>query len=96
MTSPTAPPSMGWSSSKGGTYDFASFIRPRMYGSTEKYRLRTRTWPSPGCGTSASTRAKSSGLGQPSGRVTRCHSRLVAGSWGVSDMRGAFHSACLG
>jgi len=29
-TSPIAPPSIGASSAKGGMYDFASFIRPRM------------------------------------------------------------------
>ncbi len=80
MTSPTAPPSIGRSSAYGSTYDFTSFIRPRMYGSTEKCRLRTRMRPSPGAETGASRRAKSSGAGQPCGRATRCHSRLVAGS----------------
>src|SRR5688500_18570879 len=48
-----------------------------MYGSTERYLLRTSTWPSPGVGTSASTRAKSSVVGQPTGRETRGHPRLI-------------------
>jgi len=30
MTSPTAPPSSGLPNSNGGTYDFPSFMRPRM------------------------------------------------------------------
>ena len=34
-TRPTAPPRIGSPSGNGDTYDFASFIRPRMYGSTE-------------------------------------------------------------
>ena len=64
-------------SSNGATYDFAALIRPRMYGSTERYVFRTRIWPSPGVGTGVSTSAKSSGFGQPTGRLSRCHSRLV-------------------
>jgi hypothetical protein len=43
MTTPTAPPSSGFPNSKGGTYDFPSFMRPRMYGSTDMKRLRTST-----------------------------------------------------
>src|SRR3954449_3460910 len=48
-----------------------------MYGSTDMTRLRTSTSPSRGCRTSASASRKSSGTGQPRGRRTSCHSRLV-------------------
>ena len=50
-TCPTAPPVSGSPSANGGTYDRVSFIRPRMYGSTETNALRTTTSPSPGSGT---------------------------------------------
>ena len=76
-TSPTAPPCMALPSSKGATYDLAALILPRMYGSTDRYLFRTSTCPSPGTGTSASTSAKSFGSGQPTGRLSRCHSRLI-------------------
>ena len=47
-TSPTAPPSSASSSSNGGTYDFTSFIRPRMYGSTDMHWLRHQHLAGPG------------------------------------------------
>jgi len=34
-TRPTAPPSSGSPSLNGGEYDFTSFMRPRIYGSTD-------------------------------------------------------------
>jgi hypothetical protein len=46
-------------------------MRPRIYGSTDMKRLRTRTWPSEGDGTSVRTREKLSGVGQPFGRDAR-------------------------
>ncbi|CAK7284966.1 hypothetical protein SGPA1_30839 [Streptomyces misionensis JCM 4497] len=77
ITSPTAPPCIALPSSNGATYDFWALIRPRMYGSTERYVFRTSTWPSRGAGSGDSTSAKSSGFGQPTGRLSRCHSRLT-------------------
>src|SRR5205085_7560343 len=59
----------------GAAYELASFIRPRMYGSTDMTRLRTSTSPSRGSRTSVSVSRKSSGTGQPRGRRTSCHSR---------------------
>jgi len=47
-TSPTVWPTITSPTFAGGTYDFASFIRPRMYGSTETNVLRTRSSPSAG------------------------------------------------
>src|SRR5664280_2883983 len=47
-----------------------------MYGSTDRYRLRTTTSPAWTGGSSRSTRAKSARVGQPCGRRRRCHSRL--------------------
>ena len=64
-TSPIAAPSSGASRANGGTYDLTSFIRPRMYGSTDMYWLRTTIWPGPGVGTSVSTSRKVSSVGQP-------------------------------
>ena len=77
MTCPTAPPVSGSPSANGGTYDFASFIRPRMYGSTDMNAFRISTSPSAGSGTSTSTSAKSVGCGTPRGRAARWISRLV-------------------
>ena len=42
-TWPTAPPVSGSPSANGGTYERTSFMRPRMYGSTETNVLRTST-----------------------------------------------------
>ena len=68
---PIAPPSSGSPSRNGGTYDFTSFIRPRMYGSTDMNRLRTRTSPSASSGCSPSVSAKLAAVGQPEGREAR-------------------------
>src|SRR5665647_437501 len=76
-TSPTDRPVITAPSAKGGTYDLASRMRPRMYGSTEMKRLWTRTWPGPGSGTATSTTAKSLCLGSPRGRATRWISLLL-------------------
>ena len=76
-TVPTAPPSSGAPTWNGGTYDLASFIRPRMYGSTDRTSLRTSTCPGPGSGNSRSTRRKCSALGVPLGRAARWNSRAV-------------------
>src|SRR3954469_8699945 len=56
-------------------------MRPRMYGSTDMTSLRTRTWPSASSTGALSTRAKSSCVGQPTGRLLSWTSRgLVIGS----------------
>src|SRR3954470_22328443 len=78
-TSPTAPPSSGASISNGGTYERPSFMRPRMYGSTDMNSLRTSSSPSPGSGTSASARRKSLSRGSPCGRAASRISRLAVG-----------------
>ncbi|GAA3495987.1 hypothetical protein GCM10019016_030880 [Streptomyces prasinosporus] len=54
-----------------------SFIRPRMYGSTDIQVLRTRISPSPGSGTSVVAGTKFSGVGSPTGRAARRISREV-------------------
>ena len=69
-TRPTAPPVIVASSANGATYDSASFIRPRMYGSTERNSLATRTWSGSRSGRSTVTVRKSSGTGHPCGRRT--------------------------
>ena len=71
VTVPTAPPSSGSPSRNGGTYDFTSFIRPRMYGSTDMNMLRTRTCPGASSGWSDSVSAKLAAVGHPEGRETR-------------------------
>ena len=66
------------SSWNGGTYDFTSFIRPRMYGSTDMNTLRTRTWPGPGAGTlDLDERGSSPASGKPCGREASWISRLA-------------------
>ena len=79
ITVPTAPPSSGLSTWKGGTYDFTSFIRPRMYGSTDMTVLATRISPSCNGGRSTSTSRKLSGVGAPLGREARWISRVLLG-----------------
>src|SRR5579859_7581164 len=64
--------------STGATYDFASLMRPRMYGSSESHSLRTSTSPSAGCGSGASSMRKFSGVTAPWGRLARS-TRLLAG-----------------
>src|SRR3954470_878600 len=78
-TSPTAPPSSGAPIANGGTYERASFMRPRMYGSTDIHSLRRSSSPSPGSGTSASARRKSLSRGSPRGRRASWISRLAVG-----------------
>ena len=78
MTSPTAPPSSGLPNWKGGTYDFPSFMRPRMYGSTDIKRLRTSTSRSFSGSESVHTNVKLSAVGIPLGREARQTSRLVS------------------
>src|SRR4051812_47749542 len=50
-------------------------MRPRMYGSTDMYVLRTSTSPGPGSGSSTSTSRKSVGFGWPWGRAASWISR---------------------
>ncbi len=68
ITVPIAAPSSGLPTSNGGTYDFASFMRPRMYGSTDISVFFTSTSPSPGGPTSAVASAKFASVGSPCGR----------------------------
>ena len=49
-----------------------------MYGSTDRYSLRTRISPSPGSGTGTSASSKFSGRGSPSGREASLISREVS------------------
>ena len=42
-TRPTAPPVIASPSVNGATYERTSFMRGRMYGSTEKYAFRMST-----------------------------------------------------
>jgi hypothetical protein len=60
---------------KGATYERTSFMRGRMYGSTEKNVLRMSTWPSAGSGIGVSATSNSSSSGNPRGRATRRISR---------------------
>lgn len=76
-TSPTAPPSSALLSSKGGTYDFPSFIRPRMYGSTDMNRCRTSTCSASSGGSVTTANVKLAAVGMPLGREARRISRLV-------------------
>src|ERR1039457_5850998 len=78
MTSPTAPPSSGLPISKGGTYDFPSFMRPRIYGSTDIKRLRTSTSWSFSGSEAAHAKVKLAVVGIPVGRDARQISRLVS------------------
>src|SRR5438876_8745477 len=54
-------------------------MRPRMYGSTDMYVLRTSTWPSEGAGSSTRASEKLSADGQPLGREASRISRDVIG-----------------
>src|SRR5436190_2605667 len=56
-----------------------SFMRPRMYGSTDMNSLRTRISRGPGSGSSTSARRKSQSRGSPCGRAASWSSRLVVG-----------------
>ena len=61
--------------SNGGTYDFPSSMRPRMYGSTDIKRLRTTTsWSFGGCRVVFAT-TKLDAAGIPVGRETNRTSR---------------------
>src|SRR5699024_482193 len=57
--------------SQVSAYLLPSFIRPRIYGSTEMNSLRTRTSSTPKAGNSTSTDSKLSWLTSPCGRETK-------------------------
>src|ERR1700736_3760973 len=59
MVSPTAT---GWAE------DDAALIRPRMYGSIERYRVRTSSCPLVGTGMRPVSTRKLSSVGAPAGR----------------------------
>src|ERR1039458_6673996 len=90
-TSPTAPPLSGLPNSNGGTYDFPSFMRPRMYGSTDIKRLRTS--PSRSCSGCSSVRArvKLSAVGSPLGREVSRISRLIRSEEHTSELQSLRH-----
>jgi len=52
-------------------------MRPRIYGSSDRYRVRSRTCPGPGSGTRPSSRRKLSAIGAPTGREFRTILRLM-------------------
>src|SRR5262249_50195364 len=79
ITSPTAPPIITSPISAFAAYDLVSFIRPRMYGSSESQWTRTRSSPSLGSGIGASSIVKLATVGQPLGRPARRTRVLVVG-----------------
>src|SRR5271155_1010029 len=54
-------------------------MRPRMYGSTERYSARARNSPSFSAGIGVSISLKFASVGSPVGRDSRTNCRLVAG-----------------
>src|SRR5690348_7314801 len=60
-----------------GAYDFASLIRPRMYGSSDSQWLRTSTSPSCGVPSGTSTIRKSASLTAPVGLLANSTWRFV-------------------
>jgi hypothetical protein len=71
MTSPNAT---------GAMYDLLSFIQPRIAGSSERYRILTRTSPSAGSRTDSSVQFQSVAFGMPTGRAARRNWRLTIGA----------------
>src|SRR3989442_5928173 len=78
-TCATVSPVITSPSSSGLAYDLPSFIRPRMYGSRERYSTPSRSWPAAGVGIAVSSRRKSVSSGFPFGRAARttCRPRVV-------------------
>src|SRR3954471_24031915 len=70
-TSPTVPPIITSPSSCLAAYDLPSFIRPRMYGSSESQRFFTSTSPSRSGGSGTLSIRKLSSLTHPEGRLAR-------------------------
>src|SRR5438093_11387719 len=58
-------------SATGVAYDFRSSIRPRMYGSSDRYCTRNKICPALGVGMAVSSRRKLLGFGRPCGRAAR-------------------------
>ncbi len=75
------PPTITPPTSTGGAYDGASLIRPRIYGSSDKYRVRMSTSPSPGEGTGAGTIVKFSSVALPAGREASRTCRFPVFAW---------------
>ena len=65
ITSPTAPARITSPMPTGGMYERASFIHPRIAGSSEMYLVRTSTSPSPGSPTGSSVCSHTLVGGQP-------------------------------
>src|SRR3954466_12060487 len=78
ITSPTVWPVITSPICTGFTYDLASLILPRMYGSSESHSLRTSTSPSPGVAMGVSTMRKFCGVTAPVGRLSSRTCRLTA------------------
>src|SRR5260221_195897 len=76
-TLPAAPARITSSMATGRMYDLASFIQPRMAGSSEMWLTSTRSSPSAGSCTASSVNFQSLGLGSPMGRAPRRTWRLT-------------------
>src|SRR5215471_13927616 len=79
ITRPTPPARITSQSLTGGTYDFPSFIQPRIAGSSDIYNTLTRTSPGPGSSTVEVVNSKSLRLTMPTGR----ESSLTCRFWSV-------------
>src|SRR5213594_571848 len=80
--------------SSGVAYDFPSFIRPRIYGSRERYCTPSRSWPAAGVGIAVSSRRKSVSSGFPFGRAARtiCRPRVVmTRTFSLSETHSSLH-----
>src|SRR5882724_10951089 len=80
--------------SSGLAYDFPSFIRPRIYGSRERYCAPSRSWPAAGVGIAVSSRRKSVSSGFPFGRAARttCRPRVVmTRTFSLSEIHSSLH-----
>jgi hypothetical protein len=80
MTRPTPPARMTSPNATGAMYDLLSFIQPRIAGSSERYRILTRTSPSAGSRTDSSVQFQSVAFGMPTGRAARRNWRLTIGA----------------
>src|SRR5512136_1672201 len=76
-TTPIVMPRITAPMAIGGRYVAVSFIQPRLVGSSDRYRLWTRTSPSPGVGAGSSLHSKSDSLTAPIGRAASLHWRLT-------------------
>src|SRR5208282_438930 len=78
MTSPTVCPTITSPSCTEDAYDLTSFMRPRMYGSSDSHSFRTNTSPPSGLAMGASTMRKLSSVTAPRGRLASSTCLLTA------------------